>query len=187
MHTTPPSLLQRLRQSPEQETWERFVQLYTPLLYSWSRRVGLHANEAADLIQDVFAILIEKLPSFEYDQNRCFRAWLRTLLLNRWRQYRRRLALERRVIGALPEDVPDREQTPEFEQAEYRRHITSRALEVMQADFQPATWRAFWEFVVRDRPAAEVAAELGLSVNAVYLARGRVLARLREELAGLFD
>jgi len=62
-----------------------------------------------------------------------------------------------------------------------------RALELMRADFQPVTWQACWEFVVRDRPAAEVAAELGITINTVYLAKSRVLRRLREELAGLLD
>ena len=57
----------------------------------------------------------------------------------------------------------------------------------MQKEFQPATWKACWEFVVKDRPAAAVAAELGITINAVYLAKGRVLRRLREELVGLLD
>ena len=57
----------------------------------------------------------------------------------------------------------------------------------MEADFTPETWQAFWEVTVNGRPAAEVAASLGTTVNAVYLARGRVLRRLRTELAGLLD
>jgi RNA polymerase sigma-70 factor (ECF subfamily) len=188
MLTTPPSLLERLRQSPEQATWERFVGLYTPLLYAWARRVGLRAAEAADLIQDVFAVLVEKLPTFQYDPERSFRAWLRTLLMNRWRQHVRRRQLEQRVLDhTLTDEIAEEEQTPEFEAEEYRRYLAGRALELMQAEFQPSTWKAFWEFVVHDRPAAEVAAELGLSVNAVYLARGRVLTRLRQELVGMFE
>ena len=70
---------------------------------------------------------------------------------------------------------------------DYRRQLVARALQLMQADFQPATWRACWELVVHGRPAREVAAELGLTPNAVYLAKARVLARLRQELAGLWD
>ena len=75
----------------------------------------------------------------------------------------------------------------EIEEEEYRRYLVRRALGLMQAEFEPATWKACWEFVVHDRPAAEVAAELGLSVNAVYLAKSRVLRRLRAELRGLLD
>jgi RNA polymerase sigma-70 factor (ECF subfamily) len=63
----------------------------------------------------------------------------------------------------------------------------ARAIELMQADFQPATWKAFWEFVVNGRPAADIARELDLTPNAIYLARGRVLQRLRQELDGLLE
>jgi len=73
------------------------------------------------------------------------------------------------------------------DEREYRDHITRRAMELMEADFTPETWQAFWEVTVNGRPAAEVAASLGTTVNAVYLARGRVLRRLRTELAGLLD
>jgi RNA polymerase sigma-70 factor (ECF subfamily) len=74
-----------------------------------------------------------------------------------------------------------------FEEAEYRQRLVQQALNVMQSDFQPATWRACWEYMILERPAEVVAQELGLTVNAVYLAKSRVLTRLRQELAGLLD
>ena len=92
------------------------------------------------------------------------------------------------MVGAAAlSDLPAAEEAPFFEEEEYRQVLVHRALALMQAEFQPATWRACWEFVVRDRPAAEVAGELGLSVNAVYLAKSRVLRRLREQFDGLLD
>ena len=75
----------------------------------------------------------------------------------------------------------------ELEEAEYRQHLVARAVELMQAEFEPATWQACWMLTALDRPAAEVADKLGVSVNAVYLAKSRVLARLRRELEGLLD
>jgi len=63
----------------------------------------------------------------------------------------------------------------------------NRALCLMQADFQPATWKACWAYVVEDRPAANIAAELGITINAVHLAKARVLRRLRHELEGLWE
>jgi DNA-directed RNA polymerase specialized sigma24 family protein len=68
-----------------------------------------------------------------------------------------------------------------------RDFLIRRALQIMQTDFEPATWRACWESVVADRPAAEVAAELGVSVEVVYSATYRVIKRLRSELAGAWD
>ena len=74
-----------------------------------------------------------------------------------------------------------------FAEAEYRQQLVARALALMRAEFQEATWQACWEFVACDRPAADVAEHLGISENAVYLAKGRVLRRLRQELTGLLE
>src|SRR5437763_16387468 len=103
MNTTPASLLERLRRPAEEAAWVRFVELYTPLLFYWARRVGLREPDAADLVQDVFALLVQKLPEFRYDRHKSFRAWLRTVTLNRWRQTQRR-----QTPAPLPEEaLPD--------------------------------------------------------------------------------
>jgi RNA polymerase sigma-70 factor (ECF subfamily) len=188
VRSTPVSLLERLRQPDEQAAWERFVQLYTPLLFHWARRLGLQGQESADLVQDVFAILVQKLPAFRYDPARRFRAWLWTVTLHRCRQRQRRqpvLRLSEDPEGLAGLAAPD--ETDAVAEEEYRRYLTRRALDLMRAEFQPATWKAFWECVVNERPAGAVAGELGLTENAVYLAKGRVLRRLRRELEGLLD
>jgi RNA polymerase sigma-70 factor (ECF subfamily) len=188
MSTTPVSLLQRLRRQPAREDWERLVSMYTPLLYYWARRAGLQQTDAADLVQDVLSILVKKLPDFEYDPARSFRSWLRTILLNEWRKRRRRP----NIATASPSDprlaeVALTDETELLSEEEYRARLTARALELMRSLFHETTWRACWELVVNERPGAEVAAELGLSLDAVYAARSRVLRRLRQELAGLLD
>jgi RNA polymerase sigma-70 factor (ECF subfamily) len=181
-------LLERLRQPTDQEAWAQFVRLYTPLLYYWARRVGLQPQDAADLVQDVFALLCQKLPQFTYDRGRSFRSWLRTVTLNRWRSdQRRRAAQQRADPDAHLSDLAASDGFELFEEGEYRRHVVGRALELIEADFQPVTWKAFWEFVVNGQPAAKVAVQLGLSEGAVRAAKFRVLCRLREELAGLVD
>jgi RNA polymerase sigma-70 factor (ECF subfamily) len=185
MESTSASLLQRLRQPADEQAWARFVDLYTPLLFHWARRSGIGEAEAADLIQDVFCALLRKMPGFAYDPQRTFRGWLRTVLLNQWRT-----KLRRRAEQALPADDPrlaeDGAQAQLAEQ-EYREYLIKRALQVMQTDFQPLTWQACWQHVALGRPVAEVAAELGMTIKAVYLAKARVLRRLREELGGLWD
>jgi RNA polymerase sigma-70 factor (ECF subfamily) len=188
MNTTPVSLLERLRRPGEQEAWSRFVKLYTPLLYYWARRTGAQPPDAADLVQDVFTLLLQKLPEFTYDRHQSFRGWLRTVTLNKWRDHRkrRRPPLAGAEEAAL-EELPGPDGADVFEEQEYRQHLVSRALQVMRADFQDTTWKACWEHVVSGRPAAEVAAELGISAGAVYAAKFRVLGRLREELEGLLD
>src|SRR4051812_42154661 len=186
MDLTSASLLQRLRHANDPAAWARLVELYTPLLYHWAERLGQQNADAADLVQDVFVVLVRKLPEFEYDRQKSFRAWLRTVTVNRWRDAQRS-----RVAQPLDHESPAlanlevEDPTELFDAAEYRSYLTGRALRLIQADFPGPTWQAFWECVVEQRPAADVAAELGVTVNAVYLARGRVLRRLREELEGL--
>jgi RNA polymerase sigma-70 factor (ECF subfamily) len=190
MTATPVSLLKRLRQPAAQlraaTAWAEFVDLYTPLLYSWAGRLGMQPTDAADLVQDVFVILVQKLPEFEYDARKSFRAWLRTILMNRWRDRERR-ATARQADDSALERLPGPDQADEVEAAEYRQYLVCRALALMRREFRPATWQACWEHAVNGRPAAEVARELGLTVNAVYVARSRVLRRLREYLEHLLD
>jgi RNA polymerase sigma-70 factor, ECF subfamily len=85
MHTTPVSLLQRLGSSPTPAAWERFIRLYTPLLFYWARRRGLQEHDAADLVHDVLVVLVQKLPEFQYRPGKSFRGWMRMVLLNKWR------------------------------------------------------------------------------------------------------
>jgi RNA polymerase sigma-70 factor (ECF subfamily) len=188
MERTPASLLERLRQPCPQAAWHEFVQLYTPLLYYWARRAGRQSQDAADLVQDVFVTLVQALPQFAYDPGKSFRSWLRTILLNKLREKQR----QRTVVvagtdnGRLP-DVAGPDTFQELSEEEYRQHLVRRALDVMQTDFEPLTWRACWEYLVAGRPAAEVATELGVSPGVVYAAKSRVLQRLRQELKGLLD
>ncbi len=184
MHTTSASLLDQLREPSPAMAWERFVHLYTPLLLHWSRRLGLKDQDADDLVQDVLIVLVRKLPEFQYQRGKSFRGWMRTVLMNKWRDRPRHGAAAPMDSQVEPAAEPDNEA---LEEREYRFYIMGRALKLMAGDFEDATWQACWETVVCGRQPQEVAAELGISVNAVYLAKSRVLVRLRHDLAGLLD
>src|SRR5207249_3727540 len=113
------------------------------------------SEEAADLVQDVLTVLVEKLPGFRYDPAKTFRGWLRTVTLNKWRENRRRHApWTAATRPTLDELANAAEGSDPFWEAEYRQHLVSRALKLMQTEFQPTTWKACWEVVVNDRPAA---------------------------------
>jgi RNA polymerase sigma-70 factor (ECF subfamily) len=188
MDTTPVSLLERVCKHGDQEAWGRFVRLYSPLIFNWGRRCGLQAADAADLTQDVFTTLFRKLPEFTYERHKSFRAWLRTVTLNHWRDRRRRTAT--RPLPGNDEPLAGLETADEVQalaEDDYRRHPVSRALQIMRADFETATWQAFWRHAVLGESAADVAAQLDSTVVAVYSARSRVLNRLRQELHGLLD
>jgi RNA polymerase sigma-70 factor (ECF subfamily) len=187
MNSTSMSLLERLRQPAAESDWVRFVNLYTPLCLYWARRLRLQEQDAADLVQEVFTLLVQKLPEFHYDRHKSFRSWLRTVLVNKWRESRRGQAAAVDAAAASLSDWPGPDTAAELEESDFQRHLIVRALELMQSDFHPTTWKACWEHVVCDRPVADVAQELNITVNAVYLAKSRVLRRLRQELAGLLD
>src|SRR5262249_36760461 len=129
MSETPASLLERLRDPQADAAWKQFVDLYTPLLFYWARRVGLQETDAADLVQDVFVLLVKKLPEFRYDANKGFRSWLRTVALNRWREIQRRRAPHVSSDATLS-DVPDPAVEEPFWEVEYREHLGRRMLEV---------------------------------------------------------
>jgi RNA polymerase sigma-70 factor (ECF subfamily) len=185
MHKTPPSLLEQLRQPGNPAAWERFVELYTPLLHSWARRLGAQPADAENLVQEVFVTLLKELPRFNYQPGKRFRGWLWTVTANKYREHLRLPALAQVPEGA--EEAAATAESEGIEEAEYRRYLVDRALRLMRADFEETTWKACWEYVVNGRAAAEVAADLGVSVNAVHLAKARVLRRLRQELAGLLE
>lgn len=186
MNSTSPSLLERLRRPDASAAWERFADLYTPLIYYWVRRQGLQQADAADLVQDVFLSLVRAMPDFQYDAGRSFRGWLRTITLNKVRE-RRRKATPAQAADAVLDGLADDGADDPFWETEYRRQLVGRALDVLRRDFEAATWEAFWQHGVLGQPAPQVATALKLSAGAVRAARVRVLCRLRQELAGLLD
>ncbi|MBI1914364.1 MAG: sigma-70 family RNA polymerase sigma factor [Planctomycetes bacterium] len=187
MQTTPVSLLERLRGPADPTAWARFVDLYTPLLYDWARRVGLQESDAADLVQEVLVLLLQKMPQFTYDRQLSFRGWLRTVTLNKWRELHRRRPAVILEDGTALAEVPGPDELAGFEEAEYRRHLVRQLLRAVRDEFPASTWKAFEQYVLAGRPAEEVAAELHLRPGTVYAAKSRVLRRLRRELDGLLD
>ena len=188
MHTTTATLLERVRQRTDRPAWDRFVTLYTPFLYHCARRLGLAESDAADAVQDVFLVLLEKFPTFQYSREESFRAWLRTVTVNKCRErFRKRHETAAGGSAAGLSQLAAAGDSDEFWNVEYRQHLVARALQIMQTEFEPTTWQACWQTIVEDRPAADVAAELQITLNAVYVARSRVLRRLRTELRDLLD
>jgi RNA polymerase sigma-70 factor (ECF subfamily) len=187
MTRTPASLLERLRRPNAQSAWSRFVKLYTPLVYRWARTAGLSPQDASDLVQDVFVVLVEKLPELQYDHDKSFRAWLPTVTINKWRDRCRRLGAAPKLVAGQDPALIATADPAWLDETQYRQQLVVEAMATLRDDFRPATWKAFHECAVVGRPSGEVETELGLSLNAVYLARSRVIRRLREELDGLID
>ena len=103
MDSTSVSLLRRLREPDHDAAWQRFVDLYAPLIFHWAKNRGLNPTDAADLVQEVLVTLVAKLPEFEYDPTKRFRGWLRTVTRGQrcqtpcvaWRDVRRSVVVAR--------------------------------------------------------------------------------------------
>lgn len=186
------SLLARLGDPEDRLAWQQFVELYGSLLYGFARQRGLQDADAADLTQEVLLAIVQTAGRWHYDPQRgSFRGWLYGVTRNKIAQFltnRRSQPLgsgdstTQQRLAEQPKPEADLEAT--WEQ-EYQQHLFRLAAAQIQKHFNPTTWKAFWRTAVEGARGAAVAAELGLSVGAVYVARSRVLARLTEEIQQL--
>lgn len=194
MADTSASLFDRLRDPADAAAWQRFVDLYTPLIRGWLRRHARLDHEADDLVQEVMAVVVRKLPQFRHEQRTgSFRRWLRTITVNCLRDFWRGQRARPRATGdsnlaellAQLED-PNSALSKLWDQ-EHDHHVTHRLLEQIKPQFEPKTWQAFQRVTLDGIAPDRVAEELGVSVNAVFIAKSRVLSRLRQEGEGLLD
>ena len=194
MLATSASLLDRLHARADPTAWDRLVELYSPLIRGWLRRHGVPPADADDVTQEVFGVLLKRFPDFEHNgRTGAFRAWLRAITFNCvrdfWKANRIRPAAPGGSdFGGYLDQLADPESPLSREwDREHDLHIARRLLEMIEPQFEPTTWRAFRRVALDGVPAADVAKELGVTVNVVFIAKSRVLARLREEAAGLVE
>src|SRR6266853_2020356 len=174
MSETSLSLLNRLRLQPDAESWRRLVDLYTPLIHGWLRRYAVAPADADDLTQEVMTVLVRELPRFEHNQQRgAFRNWLRTITVNRlrvlWRSRKARPVAtgDSDFLKMLDELEDPHSGMSRLWDQHHDQHVAHRLMELVEPQFEPATWQAFRRVVLDGAKAALVAAELNLSVNAV--------------------
>lgn len=168
------------------------MSLYTPLVYEWCRKAGLSATDSADVGQEVYKSVVDRIGEFVHSGRvGAFRAWLKTITRSRIADHFRRQIAAMRASGgsaALQQlrevPAPDEIET-DSSIAQEESQLLARALELIRVDFKETTWQAFWSVVVQGRPPADVAEELGITLNAVYLAKARVARRLKSEFKGI--
>jgi RNA polymerase sigma-70 factor, ECF subfamily len=185
------SLLDRLKAArPDASDWNRLQGIYLPLIGRWLARVPGVGNEADDLAQEVFVVVIREISRFQRQREGSFRAWLRQVTVNKVRTHRRRRR-RRTAAGLDPADGfldsladPNGDLAREWDM-DHDRHVFEKLLAAVQLDFAATTWEAFRRFAVDGLPAAVVAEEMGMSVNSVIQAKSRILKRLREEAGDL--
>jgi len=182
------SLLVQLRDGANDGAWREFTNLYGPVIYGFARKRGLQDADAADLMQDVLRSISAAIDRLDYDRSRgTFRGWLFTITRNKVYNFlsARRIRPQgsgdtatNRMLASQP-DTSDGSETWEVE---YRRRLASLAMDHIKSEFQPNTWQAFWLTAVEGLPVAEVAQQVAMTAGAIYVAKSRVLARLKEEV-----
>jgi RNA polymerase sigma-70 factor, ECF subfamily len=190
MDRTSETLLDRVR-AHDQASWDRFVGLYSPLVFRWCTQAKLQEADALDVGQEVFRAVANKMGSYHHDKpGDTFRGWLYRITLNKLRDFVRRLPADRAKGGAAPDltGLPEEGADSSSQSAhDDRLLVYRRAVELLLADVEEQTRQAFWRVVVEGDAPKEVAAQLGLTLNAVYLIKSRLLRRLRQEFAGCID
>ncbi len=188
------SLLVGIRDSGNEPAWREFVEIYEPLVYRLARKKGFQDADAREVTQEVFVAVSSAIDGWDPDPVKgSFRGWLfrisRNLMINFLAQKRRRpAACGDSGVRLLLETHPDQngQQSALFDH-EYRRRTFHWAAERVRGQFEDKTWRAFWLSSVEGQPIKMVAESLGLSAGAVYVARSRVMSRLRQTVQGLED
>jgi RNA polymerase sigma-70 factor (ECF subfamily) len=188
---TSSSLLYRAR-GRDPEAWQRLSELYGPVVYGWVRAAGIREHDAADIVQDVFQAVFTSLNRFRQDKpTDRFRDWLWTITRRRAIDLVRKRATQpagaggeeaQALLNELPERLPEQAGP---ESATAHADLVRRALDLVRPEFADHTWQACMQTAVEGRRPTDVAADLEMSIGAVYVARSRVLKRLRKELEGL--
>jgi RNA polymerase sigma factor (sigma-70 family) len=190
MNSTSLSLINRLQQGSDQLSWNQLLGLYKPLIWGWLRRHNTPLQDAEDLTQDVLAIVVRELPKFTHNgQKGAFRAWLRNITANRlriyWRGNKGRSTTDWQTFADQLEDTGS-----ELAQEWDRQHdsfLLRKLLDQMEEEFEPKTVKAFRRVALDGVKAELVSQEIGMSVVAIYIAKSRVLRRLREVAEVLID
>lgn len=171
------SLLVRLRQPTDADAWREFAEVYAPPVFRYCRQLGLQEADASDVVQEVLAQVAVSVRTFEYDPaSGRFRDWLGAVVRSKLDRFWRKRSP---ALGTTDPPAPDND--PSWV-VEFNTHLLRVALERIRSGFDEHNWRAFELSWDEDRSALDVALTLGVPTAQVYVAKSRVLKRLREEL-----
>jgi RNA polymerase sigma-70 factor (ECF subfamily) len=181
-------------QTGEEKAWKDLTELYRPLIVGWLNRQGVPAGDLEDLSQDILVSVVKHLPGFQHSGRRgAFRSWLRTIVCNRTTDYWRASDAGTQASGGSSATValqqladPLSDLNRQWDE-EHDRYVLSCLLDLVDEEFEPTTLSAFRRLALDGVSGAEAAQELGMSVAAVYVAKSRVLQRIRQEAEGLID
>jgi RNA polymerase sigma-70 factor (ECF subfamily) len=182
------SLLIKIRDRSDHGAWREFMNLYGPVVYGFGRKRGLQDADASDLMQDVMRSVANSIGQLDYDRQRgSFKGWLFTVTRNKLLNFVSARRIRPTATGDSSTDQmlnshPDASDGSETWELEYQRRLAALAMDRIKGEFQEKSWRAFWMTAVEGVSAGDVAKQLGMSAGAIYVAKSRILARLKDEV-----
>jgi RNA polymerase sigma-70 factor (ECF subfamily) len=185
--STSSSLLGRVK-ARNPEAWQRMCDLYVPYIYRWCRRAGVQQADAADIAQEVFRTVATKIADFQSGRPGGLRAWLQAITRNKIGDHLRRWRCQAQGQGGTAaqdqlKQIADSLDSLSAADVDAQDNLLPhRVLHLVRSEFADRTWQAFWLVLAEERSPAEVAQQLGMTLAAMYMAKSRVLCRLRQEL-----
>jgi len=189
---TSPSLILKVRDANDSDSWGTFERLYSPVVRIYCRRRGIQEADVDDLVQDVMASVSNAIRNFEYDPSRGkFRSWFGTITANRVKTFLTKRNNKGHGGPLLPEtfvlqQISDRNADSDWNEV-FCQEVLRSACERVRPNFESATWLSFEMTWLNNQPAAEVALLLGLPIHTVYVNKSRVLKQLEAEVRVLAD
>ncbi|MCA9010440.1 MAG: sigma-70 family RNA polymerase sigma factor [Planctomycetaceae bacterium] len=187
------SLLERIRSCGDPDDWQQLTELYTPLIRIWIRRYSSSQQEVEDVTQDVLAVVVRRLPDFARSRPGSFRTWLRTITVNCLRDSWKKKRLRPVVAGGSSfQQVLEQLSDPHSELSrlwndEHDQHVLQSLLTRIRPTIPDQMWQSFFRVAMAGEAVDDVAEDLGVTVNSIYIARSRVMARLRAMGQELID
>ena len=194
MNETSISLLNQLREAPETDLWNRLHRTYEPLLRKWLLQYDVQGSDADDVAQEVFLAISRDISKFSHNgRNGAFRAWVKGILVNRLREFWRSRGRNARALGGsdmnrrLSELEDPSSHVSQVWDKEHDQFVLRELLRIVMPSFKDSTWQAFKLTAIEGQKPTDVAKKLGISVNAVVIAKSRVLNKLRCEAEGMVE
>jgi RNA polymerase sigma-70 factor (ECF subfamily) len=191
MSETSVSFLNSLRADSDSRSWQEFVDLYTPLIRIWLSNQHVHEQECEDVTQEVMSVVLKRLPEFQRQRTGSFRNWLKTITIYCWQNYRRKHLQRLAAVGGtsfgetMNELADPGSHLSSLWDQQHDQYVLQRLLEKIRPSIRESTWAAFEAVAIDGKSPEEAAEALGMSTNAVYVAKSRVLAQLRQVGEGL--
>ncbi|MDD7984898.1 RNA polymerase sigma factor [Lentisphaera marina] len=185
MNQTRQTLIERLRDKHDEESWQTFTDIYQRYIYVVIRRMNVSHSETEDLVQEILFKVWNKLPEFNYNPDKArFRTWLSTVIKNRVVTYIRSAQSHANKIDKAsmePVQAYSEHDMDEIMQKEWESYITNMAMNRIKQNFPGQAIEVF-EMTLEGKSVSDIAQELGLKENSVYKSKNRVKARLIEEV-----